>query len=785
MNVRPTPTRLPALTLVLALLAGPLVGSLAAFPAHATESFSGVMSGSWVVPERRGEGQFIGFQEAGDRHFVIVAWFTYDNEGRPQWLVGNVDYTPGATEIRVPMITGRGARFGSAFDRDDVVLDDAGHVDLAFIDCNRIGFAYDGADQQLGFELERLVGPLSGIDCENPQPTVLSNGLSGIHSGAWYDPARAGEGQFFALEQRQDRTVAIVYYFTYDDEGRPDWRVGSVDIDPSAETDRIRIPLVSGAGARFGSAFDPDDVVLSPSGAVMLDPTGCDAFRLRLHAEQTFGLNLQRLGGGLADLPCPIDPAEPDARDQELAGLIDDFDLTGDPSAGRTLPGIDAPLAQLGRSLFFSKRLGAELDAACASCHHPSLGGADGLALSIGTGAEDPDVLGPGRRRPDGEIRMHRNTPTFFNTGLFDRGLFWDSRVESLSGEPGANGSVGGIRTPATALGQADPDAGPNLLAAQARFPVGAPDEMRGDALPGQPLDEVHAWLAGRLGDHGAGQGLLPPGRWLERFQEAFDSDAPAEDLITFENIALALGEYQRSAVFVETPWSQYVRGDLEAIDDQAKRGALLFLNDTDQGGMGCARCHSGDLFTDLEHRRVGFPQVGPGFGDGDGSDFGRIRETGVDTDLHAFRTPSLLNIARTAPYGHSGMYASLGNIMGHYFNPDGTVFSQMFNRSWCSIAPFDTQPDCGQDFDVALANSRASLADMTFDRENRPELSMPPMPLDVTSQADFDAVVAFLESLTDPCLLDRACYGRWTPAPDDAPDEQQLNAVDGNGNPL
>lgn len=781
MNVRFYTPKIRRITLASVVLAG----FFAAAPALSSEAFSGAMSGSWAAPDRRGEGQFIGFQEAGDRRFVIVAWFTYDDEGRPRWLVGNVDYTPGATQIRIPMITGRGARFGSAFDREDVVLDDAGRVDLAFVDCNRIGFAYEGGGQQLDFELERLIGPLAGIDCEQPQPTASASDLAGIHSGAWYDPARAGEGQFFALEQRNDRTVAIVYYFTYDDEGRPDWRVGSIDVDPSADTDRIRIPLVSGAGARFGAAFDPDDVELSPSGTVMLDPIGCDAFRLRLHAEQTFGLDLQRLGGGLADLPCPIDPEELDARDLELAERIADFELTGDPSVGRALPGIDAPLAELGKSLFFTKRLGAELDAACASCHHPTLGGADGLALSIGPGAEDPELLGPGRRRPDGEILMHRNTPTFFNTGLFDRGLFWDSRVESLTGEPGTNGAVGGIRTPATALGQADPEAGPNLLAAQARFPVGAPDEMRGDALPGQPLDEVHAWLAGRLGDHGPGQGLLPPGDWLERFQQAFGSDAGAEELITFDNIALALGEYQRSAVFVESPWSQYVRGDLEAIDDQAKRGALLFLNDTDQGGMGCARCHSGDLFTDLEHRRVGFPQVGPGFGDGDGSDFGRIRETGEVTDMHAFRTPGLLNIALTAPYGHSGMYASLGNIMGHYFNPDGTVFSQMFNRSWCALSPFDTQPGCGEDFETALANSRASIADMVFDRENRPDVSMPQMPLDVTNQADFDAVVAFLQTLTDPCLLDRTCYGRWIPAPEDAPDEQQLNAIGGDGNPL
>lgn len=751
-------------------------------PASA-DAFSGAMTGSWSAPDRRGEGQFIGFQQAGDRSFVIVAWFTYDDEGRARWLVGNVDYTPGATEISVPMITGRGARFGNAFERSDVVIDPAGQVDLEFIDCNRIGFAYQGDDQVLEYELERLIGPLSGIDCENPQPDSSGTGWTGPHSGAWYDPERAGEGQFLALEQRGDRTVVIAYYFTYDEQGRPDWRVGSVDVDMPIE--RVRIPLVTGRGARFGDAFDPDDVELSPAGTAMLDPIGCDAFRFRIHAEQTFGLTLQRLGGELADLPCTVATPAPSSLDGPLAEVIAEHSLTGDPSAGRALPGIDAPLAQLGKSLFFTKRLGAELDVACASCHHPTLGGADGLALSIGPEAENPELLGPGRKRADGEIRMHRNSPTFFNTSLFDRGLFWDSRIESLTGEAGANGTGGGIRTPATALGQADPNAGPNLLAAQARFPVGAPDEMRGEALPGLPLNDVHSWLAGRLGNHGEGVGLLPPGDWLARFQHAFDSEAGAEELITFDNIALALGEYQRSAVFVETPWSQYVRGDLGAIDNDAKAGALLFFNEPDDGGMGCARCHSGDKFTNEEHRRAGFPQVGPGFGDGEMSDFGRARETGVDTDLHAFRTPGLLNIELTAPYGHSGMYASLGNIMGHYFNPDGTVFSQMFIRAWCDIPPFDTQPNCDDDFVLQLANSRAALAGMSADRVERPEISMPQMPIEVTSQEDFDAVVAFLKTLTDPCLKDLACYGRWIPAPEEAPDELQLDAVDAQGEPL
>ena len=65
----------------------------------------------------------------------------------------------------------------------------------------------------------------------------------------------------------------------------------------------------------------------------------------------------------------------------------------------------------------------------------------------------------------------------------------------------------------------------------------------------------------------------------------AFASAAPAEQLITFDNIALAIGEYQRSQVFVNSPWRSYVRGDNDAIGDAAKRGAILFFTPLFDGG--------------------------------------------------------------------------------------------------------------------------------------------------------------------------------------------------------
>ena len=174
--------------------------------------------------------------------------------------------------------------------------------------------------------------------------------------------------------------------------------------------------------------------------------------------------------------------------DAELQLIIAEEGLTGDPAAGRDLPTIEEPIAQLGKKLFFTQALGGDMDSACASCHLPTLGGGDDLPLSIGVGAPEPELLGPGRSHPEMEFTVPRNAPTTFNIALWDKVIFHDGRIESLGGTPGANGADGmGIRTPEVALGKADPLAGSNLTMAQSRLPTTSPDEMRG--LPLAPKE--------------------------------------------------------------------------------------------------------------------------------------------------------------------------------------------------------------------------------------------------------------------------------------------------------
>ncbi len=616
--------------------------------------------------------------------------------------------------------------------------------------------------------------------------TLSAQTFVGQMSGSWWDPARSGEGQLITFETAAGRNVAFFAYFTYSSTGQASWLVGNADYQTGAAS--ISIPVVTGSGARFGTAFKASDAQFTPAGTAVLEYVNCTQIRLRYTGADSLTLNLVRLIGPLNGVACPNAPPQASsAMDLQLRPLIQAAGLTGNPTAGRTLPAIADPIPQLGKLLFFSKALSANRDTACASCHHPSLGGADGISLSVGTGAVTPELVGVGRRLSSGTIAVGRNANTFFNVGLYDAGLFWDSRVESLGKFAQRNGAGSGIRTPDSPVGIADSRAGPTLPAAQARFPIVGAAEMRGGGFPGMSDDQVRNHVAARLGNYGAGVGQLDPGQWLARFRTAFNSNGSAEQLITFDNIMLAIAEFQRSATFVDTPWSRYVRGDNGAIGESAKQGAVLFYRNAADGGAQCAQCHKGDFFTDERHHALGFPQVGPGMGDGTPSndDFGRGRQTQSDSDRYRFRTPSLLNVELTAPYGHAGAYRNLDTVFAHYVVPDDIIAGYLANRDWCRLPQFTGTGNCASSFADVSRNTQAAMAKMRAVRTATPSDAMPVVDPARVPPDTAPHMIAFLSTLTDPCLKDRACYGRWIPNASEAPDSLQLNAVDSTGRPL
>jgi len=457
--------------------------------------------------------------------------------------------------------------------------------------------------------------------------------------------------------------------------------------------------------------------------------------------------------------------------DSQLAKVIADQHLTGDPATGTNIPDIEDPICQLGMKLFFTKALGGNQDSACVSCHHPVLGAGDGLSLPVGVGAVEPDLLGPGREHSpeavgyDGGPPVPRNAPTTFNIALYTKSIFWDGRIQAIAG---------GIRTPDSGFGAVDP-AAVDVVSAQARFPVTSAEEMRGFVFEaGHSNDVVREHLAARLAGTGVGAGELDPNGWQGEFDAVYGPGAE----ITYELIAEAIGGYERSQVFVDNPWKSCVGGDKDALSDSAKRGAMLFFSSYEDGGANCASCHSGDFFTDEAFHVMATPQIGRGKKNGpDGDDdFGRFNITGDPDDLYAFRTPSLLNVAATGPYGHAGAYLTLEAMVRHMLNPEAALAAYDYGPLDAFNAPLLVQ------IEHANANTALALAQLQALRaagltEHRS--------LDFTDQQVAD-LVAFLESLTDPCVLDRSCLDPWIPgAGDSDPDGLRVKAYDGNGDPL
>jgi len=463
-----------------------------------------------------------------------------------------------------------------------------------------------------------------------------------------------------------------------------------------------------------------------------------------------------------------------DADADALLSLVRAAGMTGDPSAGRTLPLIDDPKVQLGKKLFFTKGLGGNDDSACVTCHHPSLGGGDDLSLSIGVGAEIPDLLGPGRFHNlqavlddggvfDGGPTVPRNAPTTFNIAMWDQVLFHDGRVESLGKTPGANGDDSqGIVTPDSVDSlTADPRvANDTLAAAQSRFPVTSHEEMRGFTnLPGSN-DNVRDALAAKLtGDVD----------WGNEFATVYGIGTA----ITYDLIAESIGEYERSQVFVNSPWKAFVEGDKNAISESAKRGGLMFFRSIDNGGANCTSCHAGDFFTDEKHHVLASPQIGRGKGDDNGTltndDFGREKVTADVADRYKFRTPSLLNVEVTGPWGHAGGYTMLENMVRHMLNPAEAINNYDFSQLNPTIQAADM-----------LTNTQFALDQLEFNRTTNV--------LEVHQNIaftddDVTDLVEFLKALTDPCVKDRDCLAPWIPdASDTNPDGLRLNAIDNTG---
>jgi cytochrome c peroxidase len=134
------------------------------------------------------------------------------------------------------------------------------------------------------------------------------------------------------------------------------------------------------------------------------------------------------------------------------------------------------------------------------------------------------------------------------------------------------------------------------------------------------------------------------------------------EPEISADRILLALEQYLIALVSADSKFDRAMRGAARFTEEE-QRGFMLFAGEYDpargQRGADCFHCHGGDLFTDFVFRDNG---LGGGSGDE-----GRGAVTGREPDRGKFKTPSLRNVALTAPYMHDGRFATLEDVIAHY----------------------------------------------------------------------------------------------------------------------
>ncbi len=326
----------------------------------------------------------------------------------------------------------------------------------------------------------------------------------------------------------------------------------------------------------------------------------------------------------------------------------------GPPTPDLTNAFADDPgAARLGQFLFFDKRLSADRDISCATCHDPGRSFSDGQALGTGT---------------RGRLTA-RHVPTLLNNA-YNRWFFWDGRADSTwsqATQPLENPSehaadrlqiahfasrTAEIRSSYEALFGKLPD-----LSDEERFPAHAapiPDD----------LPRARAW----------------------KNMSATDRDAVN---LIFTNLTKAIAAYERILVSRDSPFDRFVtllasnRPEAAgALSESAQRGLRLFI-----GRGNCRLCHSGPNFSDGEFHDTALPREG---GLRDTGRFGGTHRLlidpfnsmgafsdGIRPELRylapqqatsgQFKTPTLRDVERTAPYAHTGQFKTLKQVLGFY----------------------------------------------------------------------------------------------------------------------
>jgi cytochrome c peroxidase len=264
---------------------------------------------------------------------------------------------------------------------------------------------------------------------------------------------------------------------------------------------------------------------------------------------------------------------------------------------------------ELGRQLYFDPRLSLDGTVSCATCHHPAKGWTDNLPASVGI---------------DGQIGG-RSAPTVVNR-ILGKSQFWDGRAATLE--------------------------------VQALGPIGNPIEMGfSPEKAAQRLSEIEGYQLQFRAVFGGGPTPDRIAKAIGAFERTVISGGSKND---YYEQALPFFDFEPEEDEDPEFLARMDRVlDLEAehrMSEAAERGRELFF-----GKAQCSACHAGQDLSDEEFHNlgIGFESANP--------DKGREEYTGLEADRGKFRTPSVRNIALTAPYMHDGRLKSLMEVVEHY----------------------------------------------------------------------------------------------------------------------
>jgi cytochrome c peroxidase len=140
---------------------------------------------------------------------------------------------------------------------------------------------------------------------------------------------------------------------------------------------------------------------------------------------------------------------------------------------------------------------------------------------------------------------------------------------------------------------------------------------------------------------------------YLDLFKKSF-----GDSNITFDRITFALATFQRTLTTKNnSPFDQFIKGNYKSLNDSQIRGLHLFRTKAR-----CMNCHQGSNFSDNKFHNTGLVMQGTEF-----EDFGKFDTTKISEDFGTFRTASLRNVVKTAPYFHHGQTKTIKEILDMY----------------------------------------------------------------------------------------------------------------------